>query len=187
MRNRLVRVLYRRVRVLCRWLAIGCVAALGVAAHAQNPLAQELDLKVAYLYNFINFTNWPELAEPTPGPLVICAATGHPLSAALATLNNQPAHNRVIAVQALPADGYDRCQVLLLSANEKEWLQKNRIKLASAPILIVSDDPAVSEQPVVIAMQIEGKRVVFSINATQARAAGLEISSKLLRLARVVQ
>lgn len=169
-------------RILCCGLALFCCAV-----RAQSAVAPEYALKVAYLYHFIQFTDWADSAVPTDKMLTVCALTGNPMLPALAILNNQPAHDKAIVVQALTENRYEHCQVLVLSGGEKKWLEKEKNNLVANHVLTVIDDPDEMPPTAMIAMGVEEQRVVFSINMTQVRAARLEISSKLLRLARAVQ
>ena len=55
-----------------------------------------------------------------------------------------------------------------------------------APILLFGDTPGFLQRGVMVNLEQVGGRVVFDINLRSLKASGLKLSSKALRLARVV-
>ena len=54
-------------------------------------------------------------------------------------------------------------------------------------VLSITDDPEILREGLLIGMALDGKRITFTIDNSRAAAAGLVLSSRLLRLARSVQ
>ncbi len=162
----------RHVRTL--WCSLALVAGGALA----QPVPEH-DLKAAFVFNFAVFTEWPPEALANGAPITLCAGAGNPLFAALSQLNDKVVNGHRIAVRS--AATVRSCHMLVLERSDRKR------DLAGAHVLTVSDDPGISEDGAVIALSIEDKRIGFDVSLAAARAARLNLSSKLLRLARTVQ
>jgi hypothetical protein len=160
---------------------LGCL--LAPAGMAQT--IHENDLKAAFVFNFAVFTQWPQEALAGGAPISLCASAGNPMLGALSQLKDKMVNGHRIAVRsAAPLRG---CHVLLLDRGDRErWGQIKR-ELAGATVLTVSDDAAITLDGAVIGLSVEERRIGFDIDLGAARGARLNLSSKLLRLARSVQ
>lgn len=164
--------------------AVCLLALLPAEIRAQNPIVSEHNLKAAYLYHFIQFTDWPEGELAMRRALSICIRADHPLLNALRALRDKTAHGLPIALNAEPQQDLANCQVLIVTSDDRPLLTQGS---AQQPLLTVSDDPQITPGEVIIRLRMKDDRVIFSINKSRAEAAGLQISSRLLRLAETVQ
>lgn len=155
------------------------------ASYAQP--VPEYELKTAFVYNFVLFTDWPADTVYEGGTLNICINPNSPMRPSLGALQGKPVKGRKIAVRALAVpDEVRSCHVLFIDSSDSErWLQLDR-RLRNASILTVSDGEG-SPEGGIIELSSEGNRMVFDIDMKKARNARLVLSSKLLRLARAVQ
>lgn len=170
----------RRLRALWPLLA-----ALLAAVPAQAQQVEEDEMKAAFVFNFAVFTQWPMEALSGGAPISLCASAANPMLAALTRLNDKLVNGHRIAVR--PGGAARGCHVLVLDRGDRErWPQIKR-ELAGAHVLTVSDDHAISGDGAVIALSLENARVAFDVDMGAARGARLNLSSKLLRLARSVQ
>lgn len=159
-------------------------ACAGAAAIAQPVPEQEL--KAAFVYNFAVFTEWPQDALAANAPIVLCTGANSALSPALHNLNDKVVNGHKLAVRAA-ASGLRACHLLVLgSADREQWNQIKR-DLAGTHVLTVSDDSRISQDGAMIALSMVNQRVGFDVDLGAARSARLQLSSKLLRLARSVQ
>lgn len=161
-----------------RLLAVfGCLAALSAAAPACAETATESELKAAFLYNFLLFTEWP--GESREYRLCIFDAQG----ALSGSLVGRSVRGRPLSVQTNPPPGTWRdCHAMYLPAadtHREAWQAA-----AGLPILTVSEG---SDSPGMLRLFVEGGRMRFAADIDSARAAGLTLSSKLLRLARMTR
>lgn len=148
---------------------------------------QEYDLKAAFVYNFALFTDWPADTSYEGGSLNICVNPGSALRAPLIGMSDRSIRGRKIAVRSLAAGGNLRtCHVVFLDVADKERWATIKKGLGSG-VLTIADDEEIDRDKVVIALSMDGNRVVFDIDTRAARQAGLVLSSKLLRLARMVR
>ncbi|MBT9510771.1 MAG: YfiR family protein [Acidovorax sp.] len=166
------------------WLWMLCAAGWGVA-HANEPVG-ELELKAAYIFNFIQFIEWPDSDAATASDMTLCVSPFSPLKRPLAALEGkQAAKGRAVRVKLLEPASLRHCRVLILhNADVEPALRALRALPAAHGILTISDELTFTNPEIVIALTEQQGRVVFGINAEAAAKAGLTISSRLLRLAK---
>lgn len=168
-----------------RLCAAGALLAAGVPAHA----ADELDVKAAVVVNLLAFVDWPVHVVPQPqAPLVLCVGAQQPLRAPLATLNGRVLRQWVLHVRELaPADAIASCHALLVDDGLLAARPALRRELRGAPLLSFADGEQAANTAVCIRLGVIDGRVAFSVDLGTARANGLSLSSRLLRLAREVR
>lgn len=148
---------------------------------------EELPLKAAVIFNLLLFVEWPGEAELPPGsPLRLCVDRAAPLWPHLAPLQGRAIRQRRLEVRegAGPED-QRACQAWLLEEGGSRPMAA-RVP-GAGPTLVIGDGPRADEAGVVIALRNIQQRLQFDIDMAQARAQRLVISSKMLRLARVVR
>jgi hypothetical protein len=152
-------------------------------------------VKAAYLLNFIRFTEWPADAGETDTPLVIGVAGNRELEDYLwKTTDGKLLHGRKVRILRLvvPSDA-TQCQLIYINPSPsradavpvsmEEWLQAVKDK----PVLTVSHLNNFLRQGGIINFYTEGKNLHFEISADTAETARLQLSSRLLALARIVR
>jgi hypothetical protein len=162
------------------------VAALLSAGLCGRAWGQDANpLKAAVLFNLLGFVQWPGEAElPANTPLRVCAERGSPMWPHLMALNDRVVRQfRLTLREASGADASPTCDVWLVEHAGAARRAPLRMG-APGPVLMIGDAGGADEPGVVIALRLRGERVVFDIDMAAARRNGLQISSKLLRLAR---
>lgn len=174
-------------RQLQMWLgAVVAAFLLSSALHAQP--VHETDLKAAFIYNFILFTDWPADTTFAGGILNICLNHNSVLRRPLDRLSEKTVNGRKIAVRLLrPSDAPVTCHVLFLDASDRDYWKRIKRDVTTMPVLTISDDDDIGGDGIVILMAMRQNRYVFDIDTRAAGEARLAVSSKLLRLARTVQ
>ena len=175
-------MLHRFVTTSARAWCLSWLLLFSSTAWAED--LSEYRLKAAFVYNFMVFTEWP---PEVAGKLTLCVM-GVDMGSSLDVLvNNKSIGSRTLVVQRiserLPVAG---CQVLFLSPAAVADLPRILESLNGKPTLILADSPGAAREGVSINMDLHDSRVVFDVNIKALRQAGLSVSSKLLRLARVV-
>ncbi len=162
----------------------------GMYSHSA-PSAQssrEYMIKAAFLYNFAKFTTWPIEAFSDPQtPLRLCIIGEDPFGTAMESIEGKSIKNRPLAVIRIAqvADA-ERCHTLFVSSSERERLRAILDDLRERPILTISDIPNFARAGGTINLKTVEGRIRFDINVDAANAAGLRLSSKLLRLGNIV-
>ena len=166
------------------WLALG-----GFATAADNAGLAEYQVKAAYLYNFTKFTDWPDSAfASADAPLVIGVVGEDPFGKVLdAIVGSDAVRGHPLIVKRLrTGDDLRGCHVLFISRSEKDRLSELLQTLKGVPVLTVSDLGDFANQGGMVNLVLIRENVKLEINQAAAEQAGLKISAKLLRLARIV-
>jgi hypothetical protein len=163
----------------CLLLVAAALLGLGGRAFAQD--LPEYRLKAAFLYNFALFTEWP---ADTGTTLNLCIVGTDPFGDEISGLQGKTVGRRSLAVLRKAAgQSVSGCHVLFVSASALAGLPRLLDQIKSQPVLTVADSPGAAQQGVALNMEVANSRVTFEANLRAARAAGLALSSKLLRLA----
>jgi hypothetical protein len=145
-------------------------------------------VKAAFLLNFLKFVTWPDAQGiDTPIEVVLLGdeRLAHVLEQMAAT---QPVGGRTVVVRVARAtrDIPASPQVLFIGASEKDRLAVLLRQYEGRPVLTVGDGAGYGTAGVVLNFYTSDTRIRFEANTTAAARAGLQISSHLLRLARIV-
>ncbi len=163
-----------------RHLVGAIIVALTAAPLQAQETSLEYQVKAAYLYNFVKFIEWPAAARR--GTLTICIAGGNPFGGALDDIvRGESINGRAIAARAIggPQPG---CDVVFVprGVTAADYLRAAR----TAPVLTVGESPDFVTQGGIINFVRDAGMIRFEIDRDAAARAGLQISSRLLRLAR---
>lgn len=159
------------------------------AARAAEAVTKEYQVKAVFLFNLVQFVQWPAEAFATPeSPIEIGVLGENPFGTALDdAVRGETAKNRRIVVRyARRLETLRTCQVLFIARSERGHIADIMSEIGAKPVLIVSDVPGFAEQGGLVEFYLEGNRVRFAVNLAAARAHGLKPSSQLLSLARIV-
>lgn len=161
------------------------LVAPGAGAQAAPPT--EYEVKAAFLHNIAKFVEWPASAG-AKGNLRLCILGRGLFGEAAGTLGGKPASGATWEVAPVAARANLReCRVLLIETSETAELQRVLDGIKGSPVLTVGDSEGYAEQGVMVNFYLEQNKVRFEINLASARRAGLNVSSQLLKLARIVQ
>lgn len=156
---------------------------------AQTVRASEYQIKAVFLFNFAQFVDWPPAAVPdSQAPLVIGILGNDPFGGLLdATVRGEHRGARPYEIRRYQrVEDIRACDILFISDSERDRMPEILASLKSRPILTVSDGAGFAERGGMIHFIAERSRIRLKINLPAAEAAGLTISSKLLRAAEIV-
>jgi hypothetical protein len=146
--------------------------------------APEYELKVAFVYNFAKFVEWPPQAlSPTADSLVLGILAQDPEGAAFGTLQGKMVQGRTLVVKKCSISELKNCQMVFISAGAGRWLGQALSAVRDLPVLTVTDEGEGTANRGIINLVTSGGKVRFQVNNRQARLVGLKISSQLLDLA----
>lgn len=170
----------------CRRLVAG---EEGTGAPHKPDRLFEAKVKVAYIYNFPKFVEWPGDKRRTgPEPLRICVLGADAVGAMLDELASRKVGDRPIEVSHLEGESIpDSCHLLYVSRSEQPQARLLQHRLQGMPILTVSDAPGFARAGGMIGFAVEAGRVKIEINQQFVRQAGLRVRAKLLEVARIVR
>jgi hypothetical protein len=168
-------------------LATTVIAAPGTAAGSRADVASDVDVKAALIYNFAKFAEWPAL--PSGAPIVACIVGDDAIAAALGnTVRGHNISGHTLEVRRSQDSATWRvCHLLFIADAETRRSVGGLSGIKTLPILTVSDGKGFSEANGIIELFVETGRMRFAINVDMAEGAGLHLSSRLLKLAKVVR
>ena len=171
-----------------------CCSALAVllllsSARAETPPQAEYRVKAAFLYTFAKFVTWPQHSgADTSDTMHICVLGKDPFGDAFETVfARTTTPRRVEVTRHRSASGTTACDVVFISASERERLPRILRHFGNRAVLTVSDMEGFADSGGMINFVIRNNRVGFRINLDAAERSGLKLSSKLLRLADVIR
>ena len=164
--------------------------ALCSPARAQGEVNSEYRLKLAFLYNFAQFVQWPADAFRDSGaPLTICVAGDNPFQGDIQqSLRGRTVAGHPVEVKNLnPHEDLRGCQMIFVRAAE---MKANPGILAGArrsSTLTVGEAKGFAERGGIINLMREENKLRFEVNIDAAAQTRLRISSKLLALAKIIK
>lgn len=173
----------------CLLLAALLAAAGCFTRPAAAQRVSEYQVKAAYLYQFLNFVQWPQGAFRTSeDAFEICLLGNDPFGRDLDRIvEGKQVRGRRVQVQRLGGTAWpNHCHVLFIAVSERPRLSWILDSVARQPLLTVSELREFEEQGGMIRFVVESDNVRLHINPRAANDAGLQISSKLLSVAAVV-
>lgn len=167
------------------WFCAAFILGQGTQkASAENLSSREYEIKAAYLYNFIKYVDWPSAGDT----ITIGVLGGNPFGSALGPLNGKIVKGRRLMVKEISSvSDAQRCQIIFVSSTERQRLQEIFESLKSARVLTVGETQGFADGGGIIGFIEENNKVRFEINTDAARRTGLNISSELLKLAKLVK
>lgn len=170
-----------------KW-ALVLVALLSCLAPAADAAAAgEYQVKAAFLYNFARFVDWPSSAAGGAS-FVLCILGDDPFGGEINVIAGKAVGGKTLQVRRLAsAAAVSSCQMLFISASESGSLGQALAAARGRPILTVGDTPGFAERGVAINLYVDQSKVRFEINLDAAKRAQLNISSQLLKLARITK
>ena len=166
-----------RQRCLAVLLAGVCAALPAIA----QPLPQN-ELKAQILLRALLFVDWPP-ASLSPGQaLALCVVDSGPLADALERLAGKNINQHRLEVRRTSAEQLRACHAAYRGSESL-----SRVNTLPAGVLLVGDSHGLTERGVMLNLLLDQGHVVFDVDLASVRRAGLDISAKLLRLARFVR
>ena len=161
------------------------VAALLAAATARADGLPEYRLKAAFVYNFMAFAEWP---SETGATLNLCIQGDDPFGKEIDALQGKAIGHRAIALhRKTGSESLKHCQAVFVALSAMDGLPRLLDSVRGRPVLTLADSAGAMRRGVMINMELVQGKVSFEANLAAARASGLNLSSKLLRLATEVQ
>src|SRR5258708_1489107 len=182
----------RRLGILIAILGMTLNSTSKADAQAGDADSSEYLIKAGFIYNFAKFVEWPSAAFSQPdSPIVIGVLGTDPFGNVL---------DRIVEDKKIGPRGFvvrrykwgkdlkdlKDCKILFVSASERTHIDEILLSVKGLPILTVGETPGFAERGGVIRFTLEDNRVRFEVNVDAAHQADLNISSRLLTLAKII-
>jgi hypothetical protein len=164
------------------FVLVAMLSLLRPLCQAEGGDRLEYQVKAAFLFNFLKFVEWPPAAGDAP---LVIGVLGHdPFEGVLEdTVRGKVVSGRRVEVRRYvrPADVKD-CNILFIGRADYE-----RVGTPVQPgLLTVGESPGFLKSGGMVNFYLDGDRVHFEIRPEVAHAAGLRLSSQLLKLGRTL-
>jgi hypothetical protein len=175
-------------------LALWCglwTAMAWTGVRADSATGEELArIKAVYLYHFATFTEWPEhVVGASMKEIRLCVTGNGEVEDQLLRLDGKELEGgRVLRiVRVRPEELGKACHMAFFGAAGRGNGDPAGAHPRGLPLLTVGDQPGFAQGGGMIEMFLRDDRVRMRINLNAVRAAGIRLSSKLLRLAEIVE
>ena len=162
---------------------------MGQTARGEPPVSREYAIKAAFLYNFAKFVEWPnEAFQDESTPIDLCIVGEDPFGTALEPVKGRAVRGRKTVIKrGVKPDELRKCHICFISRSEEENLAKLLTELRDWQALTVSDVEGFAQRGGVIGLVTVEDEIHLEINIDAAERAGLTVSSRLLKLARIIR
>jgi hypothetical protein len=172
-------------------MTLNWTAAAGAQAGDASDSSEYL-IKAGFIYNFAKFVEWPAATFSQPdSPIIIGVLGADPFGSVL----DRIVEDKKIGPRGFVVKRYKwgkdlkdlkDCKILFVSASEKVHVDEILQSVKGQPILTVGETPGFAERGGMIRFTLEENRVRFEVNVDAAHQADLNISSRLLTLAKII-
>lgn len=175
---------FARKSIIVIYFAILLLHSLLLLSYSPSVQAEhpsEYRLKVAFLYNFAAYTEWPNAHDPV---LNLCIHGEDPFGENLQHIRQKRINEQELLIRHTKnIDELPGCQIVFITRSVVDNLGNIINVLNGKPILTIADTPGVGQQGVALNMAIKEGKVIFEANLAVARKSGLRLSAQLLRFA----
>ena len=143
----------------------------------------------AFLFNFARYVEWPENAfDRGDAPVTICMLDSKEFGDVVSdTVSGKTVDRRPVAVnQTSDITKAGGCHILFIGSGFEKSHQDAVAALGGSSVFSVADQEGFASAGGIANFYRADNRIRFAINPDAAKKAGLKISSRLLRLAKVV-
>ncbi len=179
-----------RPRQVRGWRRAAISVAVALASLPALADHKEYAVKAAFLVNFARLVEWPRAAFDGPGAPVDLAvlADDHVYSDLKKILDGKRVGARQIRVRRIAEPGGAAgAHVVFVSASGRGDLRDLLRSADGGSVLFVGEREDFARDGGTINFYIENDKIRFEINPEVASRSGLRLSSKLMRLAKIVE
>jgi hypothetical protein len=173
-----------KLRSLIQKLLLALVLLQSTSSQA---IENEYMLKAGFLYNFARFGQWQDSTKQTE-KFTLCSPDQYFIHQANATLQGRVIQKVPIQSKqvALNQQSLEPCSMLFITSNTVlDWQSAQLISYSN--IMLVGETESFISNGGHIRFFITGGKVRFEISPQRLKDAGISMSSKVLRLARIVE
>jgi hypothetical protein len=180
------------MRLLRPIIAIGICLSMALGASAQaldSSDSSEYLIKAGFIYNFAKLVGWPGNAfAQADSPIVIGILGTDPFGGIIdRILADKKVDARRFVIKRLKwGMEFKDCDILFVGASEAVHLEEVIRAVKGLPILTIGETPGFARRGCIINLIVEDNKVRFEVNLDAAKQADLNVSSRLLALAKII-
>jgi hypothetical protein len=165
------------------------LAISGPTLSAEQVTNPEYQLKAVFLFNFLQFVEWPTSAfSNSDSPIRIGVLGDDPFGPILerAFQGETIRHRPLVVERSNHVEDLKDSHLIFVSKSEKAHFPEILSQFNSKNTLTVSETEGFARRGGIINFYLEGKKVRFEINTNAAQNHGLKLSSQLLGLGKII-
>lgn len=145
-------------------------------------------LKVAYIYNIANFTRWPDSTwDKLSDAFILCSYGTDIISSGLDKLESKLINKRPTLVINVKEDqDLKDCNALYINTDQRRSYRYLLSKINQQNVLVIANNTPFFDFGSLINLIEKDKRLRFQVSKKQLSKSQLNLSSKLLKLAILV-
>ncbi len=149
----------------------------------------EYFIKAAFVMNFAKFTQWPEKTfADASDEIRLCVMGDDSVYTTFSKIEGKTINGlRLVVKKIKTTQEIENCHILFVSRPNRDDLPKIFAAVKEKPILTIGEITGFEISGGIINLEKEKDKIRFNINVTAAKRSGLEISSRLLHLATIVE
>lgn len=179
-----------RVLAILAGTILAALAAAGPGVPSLGLDSKEHRVKAAFLHHFVRFVEWPEESfESEESPIVLLVLGEDPFGKILEdTFRGKRANGRPIRIEREPElDELPHAHLVFVSDSLAPKISEITRFYEPRNGLIVGEAEGIASDGAAVGFYKLKKKVRFAINADAVKRTKLEVSSELLKLARIVR
>ena len=153
--------------------------------------ANEYVVKAVFVERFTRFVEWPENSgvQDTVKPFIISVIGKNPFNKTLESLySKQKIKNKKVLIKEIQDIGKNPdCNLLFISESAENKLDDILKVTRNKPILTIVDSEDYAKKGFLISFYLADGKVRFQINEDSVRKTGLQMSYRLLQMAKIVK
>jgi uncharacterized membrane protein len=163
---------------------------LGLLLNTHPPtLAQSLEeqtVLAALALNIVRFTSWPAEAH-LQNTIDLCVIGDNVVQQSFASIDHKAAGNKTLEVINLSRlRNYEDCHVLYISELKQAILLQVFVEIKKRPLLTIGEGDDFAVQGGMVGLENVNGKITLHVNLPVVRESNLNISAKLLKLAKVI-
>ncbi|WP_372880954.1 YfiR family protein [Psychromonas sp.] len=168
--------------LFCWSVTVGKIRSVSAAPAAINTL------KVAYIYNIAKFTRWPENTwASTDAPFKLCFYAKNGFQDGLKTLEKKEVNGHpIILLKPEQEADFQQCNAFYIDTEDRRRYRYLLSLIDPKTVLTISDDTPFFDYGGLVNLVEKDQRLRFEVNMQQLAHSQLKFSSKLLKLAILV-
>jgi hypothetical protein len=166
---------------------------------------REYDVKAAFLYNFIKFTDWPE-GKPAESNMIIIGILGQDqFGNSFDTIKNKTIDNKKLVIKRFGKfanlckdsnntanscpnlEDMKKCHLLFICKSETPQLIQILEAISAGSVLTAGECDKFLDAGGMINFILRENKVAFEINTAATKNANIQINSRVLRLAKRIK
>lgn len=159
------------------------------AAHAEPREDREALVKAAFLFHFVEFVDWPDTVRIQPGSTIRVGILGEdPFGETIDQVFAEPSSDghRFEIVRASDPSELADCRVVYVALDDAATVRDVIDAFESGSVLTIAHREGFATEGGHVNFFVEDDRLRFEVNLEAVQDAGLRLSSRLLKLARIV-